>query len=131
MMICKASTMTLVTEAMPYTVLMQLQLPFFSRKCTQAASDSGELTTNSIASIATIAIVASGGAAITTVVATVATSSIGFVTIVVTTVASVATNSNIAAAATTASLLVHIVVACISIETSPDKDEMSWYLMSN
>ena len=72
-----------------------------------------ELTTNSSASIATIAVVASGNTTVTTEVATVATSSIGIVSIVVATIAPIATNNSIAAAATTTPLLVHIVVSCI------------------
>ena len=84
-------------------------------------SSPSELTTNGIASVATIAVVASGNAAIATVVTTVATSSIGIVTIATPTIASVATNGNIASAAmtTSTSLLVHIVVACLDTQALP------------
>ena len=57
-------------------------------------------TTNSVASVATIAIVTNGNAAITTAVATVVVSSIGVVAIVVATITSIATKSNIASCRT-------------------------------
>ena len=84
------------------------------------------LTTNSIASSATIAIVASGNAAIATVVASVSTSTIGVVTIAATTVTPISTNSNIAAAApapTTASL---VVVACIAAEKALELQHLTF-----
>ena len=61
----------------------------------------GRLTTSSVASIATIAIVALSSAAIAVVVAFVIISSIGVVTVVVTTIAS-RTPSNIIAAVASA-----------------------------
>ena len=74
------------------------------------------LTTNSIASAATIAIVSSGNAAITTVVAAVVVSTIGIVAIVVATVTSVAANSNIAPTASAPCTALLVVVACNAID---------------
>ena len=71
-----------------------------------------KLTTNSVASISTIAVVACGNATIATVVASVVVSSIGVVSIVIATVAPLATNSNIAAATSALPTAFLVVVAC-------------------
>ena len=85
--------------------------------------ESSDLTSNGSASITAIAVVASGNAAITTEVTTVATSSIGVITIIVTTIATIAANNSVATAATTLSLLVHIVVACVSTRFTDSRQE--------